>query len=238
MHGRSAIWFLLLVLTLLAALTLWIEQLVQPPTPAPDSRSRHAPDYILSNFSTIKTDINGNLRNSLEAAEMRHYPDDDSTELTRPRFTMHTANKPFTRIEGDRGQVTSDGKNIYVIGNVKVVRGATPQKGELTLLTDYLHIIPDDDIAKTDRPVTITQAPKTVIRGTGLLYNKKQGTLELYKNVRIHYERPVPQRTSSKAPATKTKPSTTKQNGKSPRAGARPATAKTANQTSIRRKND
>lgn len=235
MHGRSAMWFLLLVLAMLAALSLWVQQAVQPPTPKPDGSARHDPDYKLTNFSTVKTDQNGNLRNTLQAAEMVHYPDDDSTELTRPNFTMFSANKPFTRFAGERGLVSSDGKEVQIIGNVKVVRGATGRKGELTLLTDYLYILPDEDIAKTDRAVTITQAPKTVIRGTGMLYNKKQGTLELYKNVRVHYERPSAQRAPAKTTSSKTRPADKKQNGKIA-SNSRTVTAKSAaTKTSTRR---
>lgn len=190
MHGRSAIWFPLLLLALLAALTLWIDVTVQPPEPKSDGSSRHDPDYKLTNFNTLKTDPKGNPRYMLAAAEMVHYPDDDSTQLVRPRFTQYSATKPFTQIEGQRGLVTSDGKNVYFMDKVKVVRGATRQKGEMTVLTDYLHIIPDQEIAVTDRPVSILQAPKTVIHATGMEYNKKLGVLNLYKRVRVHYERP------------------------------------------------
>lgn len=203
MHGRSAIWFLVLLLALLAALTLWIERSVQPPPPVRDGSTRHDPDYRLENFNTVKTDQNGNLRHTLAASEMVHYPDDDSTDLTMPKFTMYSANKPFTKIEGKRGHVTSDGKDVYVMDDVKVIRGATAQKGEMTVLTDYLHIIPEQDLAVTDRAVTILQAPRTVIHATGMKYNKKLGTLELYKRVDVHYEKPGTKRPPLSAPPPK-----------------------------------
>lgn len=190
MQGRSAIWFLVLVLALLAALTLWIEQAVQAPPPKRDGSTRHDPDYRLNNFSIVKTDRHGNLRHALAAAEMVHYPDDDSTELTDPHFAMYTNNQPSTQIRSKRGRITSDGKDVYFIDAVKVVRGATRDKGEMTVETSYLHIIPEQDIATTDRPVVIRQAPGTVIHANGMKYNKKLGTLELYKRARVHYERP------------------------------------------------
>lgn len=190
MYGRSAIWFPLLLLALLAALTLWADRAVQPPEPKHDGSSRHDPDYKLTNFNTLKTDRSGNPRYMLAAAEMRHYPDDDSTQLMRPRFTQYSATKPYTQIEGQRGLVTSDGENVYFMDNVKVVRGATRQKGEMTVLTDYLHIIPERELAVTDRAVSILQAPRTVVHATGMEYDKKSGILKLFKRVRAHYERP------------------------------------------------
>ncbi len=228
MHGRSAIWFLLAVLGLLAVLTLWVQQAVQVPPP-PEGSGRD-PDFKLTNFSSLRTDADGNLRHRLEAAEMLHYPADDSTELTRPRLVMYSADQPHISFEGDRGRVTRDGKEVFIMGNVRVVRAATGQKGALTLRTDYLHIIPDDEIAKTDRPVTITQAPKTVIRGTGMRYNKKQGTLELHKDVRVHYQRPPPPRAAPKTAPAKPSSSSIKQDGKAAdgnRGDARAATRQT-----------
>lgn len=229
LQGRAAFWFLLVLLTLLAALTLWIERAVQPPAPKQDGSARHDPDYMLTNFTTTKTDRDGNLRSSLSAAQMWHYPDDDSTRLERPKFALYTAGKLSTSIEGDRGEVASDGKNVYFMDNVKVVRVPTRGKGELTVLTDYLHIVPDEDIAKTDRPVSILQAPRTVIRGTGMIYNKKQGTLQLMKNVRVHYEKPGTKLQPLKSPPPPGARSSTvrKQNGKSARAGGQTTAART-----------
>ncbi|OIQ88901.1 lipopolysaccharide-assembly, LptC-related [mine drainage metagenome] len=190
MHGRSTIWFPLALLALLAALTLWIDRTVQPPQPKPDGSSRHDPDYKVSNFTTTKSDLNGNPRFVLSATELTHYPDDDSAQMTRPRFTQYSYNKPYTQIQGQRGQVSSNGEDVYFMDHVKVVRAPTPTRGELTVLTEYLHLIPDQDIAVTDRPVSILQAPATVIRGSGMEYNKSARTLEVYGRVHVHYVKP------------------------------------------------
>lgn len=204
MYGRPATWFLLLLLALLAALTMWADVAVQPPAPKQDGSSRHDPDYILHNFNTLKTDPQGNPRYMLAAVEMKHYPDDDTTHLARPRFTQYAQSKPYTQIESQRGLVTSDGEQVYMMDKVKVVRAATRQKGEMTVLTEYLHITPDTEIARTDRPVTILQAPKTVVHASGMEYDKKNGLLTLTKRVRVHYERPATKGVPGKAATRKT----------------------------------
>jgi lipopolysaccharide export system protein LptC len=190
MRGIPAIWFALIVLALLSALTFWIDRAVQPPQPKRDGSTRHDPDYIISHFASSRADRDGNPRFSLAGVEMRHYPDDDSTELARPVFTQFSFKKPTTRIEGQRGQVSANGENVYFMDNVKIVRAATHSKGELTVLTEYLHIVPDQDFLQTDRPVIILQAPRTVIHGNGMEYYKKEGVLKLFGNVKVHYERP------------------------------------------------
>jgi lipopolysaccharide export system protein LptC len=143
----------------------------------------------LNNFVTTKTDTLGNVRYRLVASEMKHYPDDDSTELQHPHLTRYDPGKPSTEIEGQRGFVSSNGENVQFLDSVKVVRQASKDRGEMVVLTEFLDVMPKKDLVTTDRPVVITQAPKTVIHATGMVYDKKQQTVKLLKNVRVHYER-------------------------------------------------
>lgn len=190
MYGRHAIIFPLAVLVLLAAITLWIDRTVQAPENKINGSARHDPDYIVNNFVTTKTDINGNIQYVLAAVEMKHYPDDDSTHLTRPRLTQYANSKPYTQIESLEGLVSSDGETVQFIGNVKLVRQASRDRGEMTMRTQYLNVKPDTEVATTDRPVVITEAPKTVVHAVGMIYDKKKRTIQLLNKVRAHYEKP------------------------------------------------
>ena len=190
MFTRSAIFFPLVMAALLAMITYWISQTVEQQSVKIDGSSRHDPDYTMNNFVTSQTDATGKLRYILAAAEMVHYPDDDSTTLQRPRFTQYTVGKPYTRIEGLRGYISNNGEEVQLVDNVKVTREAFDGKGEMQISTEKLFIFPDQDLVKTDSPVTITQAPKTVIHANGMVYNKKDQTVKLNKRVKVHYERP------------------------------------------------
>ena len=173
-----------------------------------DGSNRHDPDYTMNNFVTTQTDITGKLRYVLAATEMLHYPDDDSTVLQRPRYTQYTVNKPYTQIEALRGYVSSNGKEVELVDNVKVVRQAFEGKGEMEVLTEKLVIIPDQELATTNSAVLIKQAPKTVIRAKGMVFDKKNQTVKLFNRVKVHYERPVAMPTkSTKATTEKTKAS-------------------------------
>jgi len=187
---RSAIIFPLALLSMLALLTFWINKVVQPAIPKLDGSSRHDPDYIVSNFVTTQTDIHGGLRYKLAATEMKHFPDDDTSVLVRPRYTQFAVDKPYTQVHGLRGNVSGNGEEVELFDQVKVTRQAFAGKGEMTVETDYLNIRPNEEIVKTDSPVVIRQAPKTVIYATGMLYEKKMRTVTLLNKVRAHYERP------------------------------------------------
>lgn len=190
MLNRTAIFFPLVLAGLLALLTFWIYQTVEEQGSKTDGSNRHDPDYMMNNFVTTQTDIEGKLSYILAAAKMTHYPDDDTTELELPKFTQYTTNKPYTKIEGQRANVSPGGEEIEILDDVVVIREAFADKSEMHVLTDRLTIFPNEGLAKTARPVVIKQAPKTVIHATGMIYDKKKKTMRLLKRVNAHYEKP------------------------------------------------
>ena len=208
---RSNLFFPLVLSIFMAVITFWINLTVEQQGPKIDGSNRHDPDYTMNNFVTTQTDITGKLRYVLAATEMLHYPDDDSTVLQRPRYTQFATNKPYTQIEALRGYVSSDGEEIELVDNVKVVRQAFEGKGEMQVLTEKLVILPNQELATTNSAVLIKQAPKTVIRAKGMVFDKKNQTVKLFNRVKVHYERPaaVPVK-STKPTATKTKLSNNK----------------------------
>jgi len=205
---KSAIVFPLVLLLLLAMLTFWINKAVQPLAPKLDGSSRHDPDYIMHNFETTQTDVNGALRYKLAAQEMKHFPDKDSTDLIKPRFTRFAKDKPYTKLEGDTGTVSSDGEEVEVLGNVLVLREAYGEKGVMTIETDALKILPNEEYATTDRPVVIKQAPGTVVHATGMIYEQKQQTVTLLHKVRAHYDPPAAKAKKTVTPDTKNRAQT------------------------------
>ena len=187
---RSAIIYPIVILSTFALLTAWINHIVQPPQPKLDGSSRHDPDYIMSNFITSQTDIKVNQQYQLAATEMKHFPDDDTTNLQRPHYTQFNMGKPYTQVEALRGYVASDGERVQLVDKVKITRQAFAGKGEMTIETEYLNILPNQDLVRTDRPVMIKQAPTTIIYATGMVYEKNEKTTTLLHSVRAHYEKP------------------------------------------------
>ncbi len=224
MLARSYLFFPLMLAIFLAVITFWINLTVEQQGPKNDGSNRHDPDYTMNNFVTTQTDITGKLRYVLAASEMLHYPDDDSTVLQRPRYTQYAVNKPYTQIEALRGYVSSNGKEVELVDNVKVVRQAFEGKGEMQVLTEKLLILPDQELATTNSAVLITQAPKTVIRAKGMVFDKKNQTVKLFNRVKVHYERPPALPTKS-TKTTVTKPKLT---NKSLTTNKTPITKKTA----------
>jgi lipopolysaccharide export system protein LptC len=190
MHNHHAITYPLFLALMLAILTFWLNQTVQEQGYKQDGSNRHDPDYMLYNFETTQTDLNGAIRYVLTATQMTHYPDDDTTALTQPNFTQYGEDKLATNIQGLRGLVSSNGETIDVLDKVKVTREASANKGEMQLLTDKLTIVPDKDLASTDSAVTIKIAPNMLINGIGMVFDKQKQTMKLLHDVHVHYDKP------------------------------------------------
>lgn len=189
MRSRVATWLPVVFLLLLASLTYWLDRMVQPPPPKSDGSTRHDPDYTVENFTATRMGLDGTPKHVLSAAKMVHYPDDDSTHLTKPYFTRYEKGSPPMHIQALTGLVSSNGEHVYFTGNVVVTREALGERSQMTLTTSYLHIIPDRDEALTDKPVVIQDA-HTIVNGVGLELNNKTQELKLLSRVKGRYDNP------------------------------------------------
>jgi lipopolysaccharide export system protein LptC len=182
---RLSAWFPLLLLGALAGLTFWLDRVVNLPPSAPGV-VRHDPDYIVDQLSAVRMGANGRTKSTLTARKMVHYPDDDTTFLTMPRWVSYEADAPPLTVTSLEALVSSNGETIEFRESVRVVRAAHGRHSELVLETSLLHVIPDQNIARTDRPVKITDA-NTVVHAIGLELNSETHVLRLLSQVRGTY---------------------------------------------------
>jgi lipopolysaccharide export system protein LptC len=179
--------FPLLLVALLAAMSFWLERAVQGPPPPRDGSNRHDPDYIVEHFVVTQMGPNGIPVHHLEAKRMLHYPDDDTTHLEHPLLQRFEDGRLALRITAIRALASSEGKTVDFHEDVKAVRMAVGKHSELTMTTEHLHVVPDDDFARTDQPVRIVDA-NTQVTAVGLELDNKAKTLKLLSNVRGTYD--------------------------------------------------
>lgn len=171
-----------IVMGMLAALSLWLARISQNDTVKSTAKQRHDPDYIVEAMKGKRFDEQGKLQYTLDADRVMHFPDDDSTELNNPRVLFLGRAEPL-RMTAQFGQVSKDGKVVTMMNEVHVLREATKQRPEMTLTTDLLTVVPDDEYASTPAPVTITQE-NSVLHGTGMELNNITAVAKLKSRVR------------------------------------------------------
>jgi lipopolysaccharide export system protein LptC len=179
-------WPPLVIAAVFAAITFWLARLAQVPLAADMAGFGHEPDYIVENFRAIAFDVQGKPRHRLAAERLTHYMDDDTTALDQPRFQREGVGEPTWRVASKRGVVSANGENIHLLDDVRVERIVPTEPEPLVMNTEYLWVIPDADILRTDKPVTIRQGSSVVV-ASGMEVEGKQRTLELTGRVRGVY---------------------------------------------------
>lgn len=175
--------FPLALMFTLALLTFYLERTVRQEESHP-AALRHDPDYMLTNFTTTTYGANGSVESVMTAAKMIHYPDDDSTELVAPRLVQSKPSQPRVTVRADRGTLAREGDEVFLYDNVELVReGAEPAR----LTTDFLHVVQDRTLARTDRQV-ILEDDRRVLAGRGMEYNWGTGHMQLLHDVRGRFE--------------------------------------------------
>jgi lipopolysaccharide export system protein LptC len=183
MGDRSGEWFVFALLVALGALTFWLDRIAQPAPSIERNVNNLDPDYIVDGLSAAKMDADGRLTHTLRAQKMTHYPDDDLTVLIEPRFVVYTEGEAPVTVTSRRARMSGNGEHVYFEREVRVVRAPFGTTSELVVQTNFLHVIPDAKIAKTDKPVTIRDA-NLLVNASGLELNSDTRVLQLFGRVK------------------------------------------------------
>ena len=178
MKNWSSAIFPLTLLLALTALTFWLRYATELPALRHDGKNRHDPDYIVTGSILRKLDVNGNLQYTLQAAEIRHYPDDDSTDFTKPQLVSLKPKKPSVTISAERGHSTTKSEQVDLYDNVQIVRAASAKEAAMTAYTTDLTVLPNDEKAFTKSPVLITKG-QSWLKGIGLQADTRAQTYVL-----------------------------------------------------------
>ncbi len=170
------------ILLTLAALTFWLRYVTEFPDARNDGKHRHDPDYIVDNVTVRKFDKAGTLQHTLVAAELRHYPDDDSTDLIRPTLIYLQPARPRLTVKAAHGRLSSKAERVDLHDDVEVQRDAEGKHEQLLVRTSELTVLADAEKAFTKSKVIITQG-KSSIQGVGMQVDHRLRTFVLEAQV-------------------------------------------------------
>ncbi|MBI4291500.1 MAG: LPS export ABC transporter periplasmic protein LptC [Betaproteobacteria bacterium] len=172
----------LLLVLFLAGMTLWLRFAIEAPGPSEPREHHGEPDAVVDNLTLTRLNATGKPHYVLNARRMTHYPEDDTTQLEGLKFAK-SGDGPALRITAERGALTHESEEAHFFGNVLLVREGERNRDELRVRTEYLHVIPQRDIVRTDRPITISEG-RSVISGVGMEFNRRTRKLTVFANVR------------------------------------------------------
>jgi len=170
--------FPLSLLLALAVLTFWLRYATELPEERRDGKNRHDPDFIVSDSVLRKLDASGQLQYTLNSVEIRHYPDDDSSDMIKPHLVYQYPTRPSVTIRSERGHSNKEGQQVDLYGDVQITRAASAKDEEMNAYTPELTVFPDDEKAFTKSPVLITKG-KSWLKGVGMQIDSRAQTYVL-----------------------------------------------------------
>lgn len=192
MRDRSHSLFPVIVLTLLAAVSVWLDRVTQQEPVARADKTRHEVDFSADKITLHRFDLTGKVQYILVADSMLHYADDESSELKNPRLNYLNRPEPVW-VESRFASVNKDGTTVVLTEQVLVRRAAHAGKPESTLRTEQMTVWPEDEKMRADKPVTLTQG-QTVINAERMESDNIIGEVRLQGQVRgtLYRNAPTP----------------------------------------------
>ena len=164
--------------------SFWLLQMTQEKSNAErPEQTKSKPDYYVEKFNFIRLSKTGDVRYNVSGEKLTHYPIDDSYEITHPVVQGLTPNQAPMIVSAKQAKIEQDREKIHLIDNVQMQRAAYGKNQKFDLKTQYLLILPSQDMMQTDQKVDATLGTSTITAG-GMSLNNKTHELHLTNGVR------------------------------------------------------
>jgi lipopolysaccharide export system protein LptC len=163
---------MLVAAILLAVVTVtsyWYSREMRRPTvrtpPAPGT-----PDFIVDRVVLTQFDDSGQARYKLFAEELSYFNENDDIDLAKPRLVSLLPDQPQLQASSARARVVNAGAQVLMQGEVLLQRAAADGRPALTVRTERMTAIPDEERFSSDVPVLIEQGT-TRLAGAAMDYD-------------------------------------------------------------------
>lgn len=158
-----AIYMPLIMMGALALGTYWLVQNT-PVFSAPEAarEASHEVDYFMRKFTVKNFDEGGRLKSEIHGLEGRHFSDTDILEIDQARIRSTSPEGRVTVATANRAYVNSDGSEVQLTGNARVVREASrdasgKETPQLEFRGDFLHAFLNEERVTSHKPVVLTR---------------------------------------------------------------------------------
>lgn len=156
MRDRLTMVIAAVLLAVVTVTSYWYSREMRRPIvrtpPAPGS-----PDFIVDHVVLTQFDDSGQARYKLFAEELSYFNENDDIDLTRPRLVSLLPDQPQVQASSDRARVVNAGARVLMDGDVLLQRAAAGKRPGLTIRTEQMTAIPDEERFSSQVPVTIEQ---------------------------------------------------------------------------------
>lgn len=192
LHDRIAAAVSLVLLGTLALFTFYLAQVADRDERArqPRGAAPNEPDYFVDRLALLSMNERGEPSFRLEAHRLQHFPIDDTTIFESPIVLSLDPARPRLTVTARKGRLLDGGEEAHLSGDVVLTRAGTPDAAPLRAETDFAIVIPDREIVRTDRPVTVVQGGQR-LSGVGMELDNRTRQLQVDSKVRAVWPAPA-----------------------------------------------
>ena len=196
---RFRIWLAVILLGVVTLATIWVMEVIRRGADDEQNRTsaRSAPDYYVEKFNFIRLSNNGKANYHITGDGLVHLPRTDNIEIRHPKINSFDENRPPLHLQADLAVVTQksttttpqrEHDEVHLYNHVSMERPESLSSQFVRVESDYLLLLPDDDIVKTDKPISILTG-KAESTAVGMLANNSTQHLALLSKVRIRLKK-------------------------------------------------
>lgn len=181
--SRFGMTVLLLCAALAVLASFWVlEVMRRSGEEAAPARKRVEPDYFVENFTFLRQSQVTGARYSLSGKRLEHDPVDGSHHIILPVVNSYSEQRPPQRGTAKRAVVSADNTRVQLYDSVTLDLEGSNGSPPSQLRTEYLLILTNEDLIRTDKPVVITQGNST-LNGIGMVANNATRQMQLLSAV-------------------------------------------------------
>ncbi len=147
----------------------------------------HAPDLTMEEFEVTTMGEDGSPLRRLSAAYMAYFTDTGTKELRRPHLVVYQEQAEPWHVASERGWVSAGNDVLMLLGKVDIWRDGPDGKREIHIETQDLRVLPREEYAETELPVSIS-TPESLTRGTGMRAYLGESRVQLLSKVKTTIE--------------------------------------------------
>ncbi len=198
---RFRIWLSIVILGIVVLCSFWVLEVMRKHDVQNTSnlQTRIEPDYYVENFNFIRLPNKGKINYRISGDRLIHRPRYDNFEILQPRINSFDENKTPLFIQADKAVIEQknaqtavkiaprDSDEIHLFGHAKVTRPESPTTKYMELQSDYLLLLPDLNIMKTDKAVSLF-SQNTETHAVGMFANNETQEVTLLSTVHIQIQ--------------------------------------------------
>lgn len=170
----------LALVVLLAGGSYWaLEVTRRSNEPTTERAQRTEPDYIIDQFSYVAVARDGKAEYVVEGERLMHDPVTDASLVQRPRVRSYAPDRAPMTLRSRTAHINSDHSEIRLHDDVHLERPQTRDSESLTVDSEFMLVLPDQDIVKTDRAVR-ARLGDSLMTGSGMIADNQQRSLTVH----------------------------------------------------------